>query len=85
MCDTDEYATSFFRSLCAMDTSGRRGCDHASHAISGEKYCERPQHGEVHPQMRSPHLQQHAARITDTAVGASTCASGNQVWTEPAP
>jgi hypothetical protein len=26
------------------------------------------------------HLEQDAARITEPAVGASTCASGSQVW-----
>ena len=35
--------------------------------------------GEAQEAVR-PHLQQHAARITEPAVGASTCASGSQVW-----
>src|SRR5262252_5386592 len=80
---TDEYATSFFRSFCAIAQNApykmlinpNAATAHAAHCVAS---------GSIGKLMRImpyvPILSSTPARMTEIAVGASTCASGNQVW-----
>src|ERR1700722_9559897 len=82
---TDEYATSFLKSGCTMATSApytipmtasvriakRTGGYAATPGKSGTAKRTNP---------NVPIFSMIDARITDPAVGASTCASGSQVW-----
>ncbi len=84
-CETDEYATSFLKSGCTSATSAPYtmpitastsitmrtvGCM-ATSGKSGTANRTKP---------NVPILSMIAARITEPAVGASTCASGSHVW-----
>src|ERR1051325_260080 len=83
MCDTDEYATSFFKSRCAIAQNApykmlitpNAAKANAAHCVAS---------GRIGKLMRImpyvPILSSTPARMTEIAVGASTCASGNQVW-----
>src|SRR3981189_2979329 len=82
---TDEYATSFFHSFCISDASAPYTIPiiessaitfttHGFFAVSGSSGSENRRNPYV------PIFSRTLARMTDPAVGASTCASGSQVW-----
>src|SRR5215469_18908260 len=82
---TEEYATSFFMSFCISDTKAPYRMAMIERTIiqlrtlvcartSGKKGSEK----RIKPYV--PIFSRTEARITEPAVGASTCASGNQVW-----
>src|SRR3984885_1492203 len=50
---------------------------------SGAKYCDASGNSGIEKRLKlyPPIFNSTPARITEPAVGASTCASGNQVWT----
>src|SRR5471030_239117 len=50
---------------------------------SGAKYCDASGNSGIEKRMKPypPIFKSTPARITEPAVGASTCASGNHVWT----
>src|SRR5579863_3821580 len=82
---TDEYATSFFQSFCIREASAPYTIPmiesvaitfttHGFFAVSGSRGSEKRRKPYV------PIFSRTLARITEPAVGASTCASGSQVW-----
>ena len=83
MCEIDEYATSFFRSVCTSASAAPYTIEMtASTAISGSERLEplrAAARARVAGSRSEPILSSTPASSTETAVGASTCASGSHV------
>src|SRR3954462_6635022 len=82
---TDEYATSFFMSFCIKETSAPYTMPMIDSATSQKRTLgcittlgKNGSEKRINPYV--PIFNSTPARITDPAVGASTCASGSQVW-----
>src|SRR5205085_2939305 len=80
---TDEYATSFFMSGCTIATSAPYTMPiTARNARYGAKY-DAASGNNGNAKRTSPYVpifSSTPARMTEPAVGASTCASGSHVW-----
>src|SRR5437764_4329049 len=84
MCATEEYAISFFMSSCTSATSEvYTMAITESVKINGARSIEACGNmgNEKRRKPYPPIFSRIAARITEPAVGASTCASGSQVCT----